>query len=513
MNQREKLLAELGAMPPQAVVEGIGARALAALWPRAGEQRIGREIARTIASYKERSGIATDEDLAADLEEKGIPASRQTINRAAGGIAKLSGDTIPLLRHVGSSLEEAANNKKLEESVLRAMLAKTWHARVDAAGLDWPDLAPLLPPDVIDCLSSQAEADRRASTGRVIRRRSRGPAENGDKLCTRVDADCGGWWKAIGCLEKQVQISEQQLKTPQAFRRWLDLHVESAERLVAHPYGLLICLADWTAARRRGNWSAASGAALLKQLQAGGLKTALATAAVRWKELCVGAAIVALIGFLTFPRPPLELIRDDFSDGWFNGKVWRTTTSRGPTTKVVEEDGVLHLMDRGYLITQGGYQPPYELEFDWQWRRKPEDVDPTYPDSLCVVLRGSGAVSDTPAREAADGVVIRFDAFAGSAEIAAPGAEESWVSTKVPLPMPANEWHHVRIEDDGETLRVYLSGPEIAESVSAAPLLEYDYPDDGKPHRLSIYNRERVGFVSHEAWIDNVLLLKPRPLW
>lgn len=192
--------------------------------------------------------------------------------------------------------------------------------------------------------------------------------------------------------------------------------------------------------------------------------------------------------------PPL--LSDNFNDEWFNATLWH---SERP--EVREENGYLSLMNRGSVVTQHDYPGPIVVSFDWKW------IDhssfPLYSDDLCVVLRTSGKHREKYSHEIVDGVVIRFFTYDGRVRIDSPPQSRVDQTEKGVLPIPANQWHRVRITDDGEEIAVYITGPQIDERYRNTPVLRARCPGEFENHKIAIYNRELVGKAVHESRIDN----------
>lgn len=70
--------------------------------------------------------------------------------------------------------------------------------------------------------------------------------------------------------------------------------------------------------------------------------------------------------------------------------------------------------------------------------------------------------------------------------------------------IPAEEWHTIRITDDGETINIYIKGPAIDQKYADTPIFTISPQGRFEGHRIAIYNREFAGRVPHESLIDNV---------
>ncbi len=192
--------------------------------------------------------------------------------------------------------------------------------------------------------------------------------------------------------------------------------------------------------------------------------------------------------------PPL--MSDNFNDEWFDSTRWHSARPG-----VREENGYLRLINRGSVVTREEFPGPIEVSFDWMW----VDISsyPHYSDDLAIVLRTSGTHREQHAYEITDGVMVRFYTHDGRVKVEAPPLNALDESPKRSLRMPAGKWHRIRISDDGETVSVYITGPEIDGKYKEEPVLRVRCPGTYKSRRIAIYNRELVGEAVHESRIDN----------
>jgi hypothetical protein len=201
------------------------------------------------------------------------------------------------------------------------------------------------------------------------------------------------------------------------------------------------------------------------------------------------------------PRPLLE---DNFNDRWFDPRLWTC-----PRPIVREENGYLRLLNRGYIVTTKEFRGPIALAFDW----RPIDLDghPEYRDILTVALRTTGTPRSKHSYEAVDGILVKIDSQGGrvTASIASPSSIESLqlrLMDAGTLPIPADEWHRVRITDDGTNIAVFVAGPEIRGADGENPVISIAYSGHLEGRRIALYNRELVGGVLHESHIDNLVV-------
>lgn len=202
------------------------------------------------------------------------------------------------------------------------------------------------------------------------------------------------------------------------------------------------------------------------------------------------------------PRP---LLHDNFNDEWIDSTKWMTARRF-----TVEEAGHLRLNNRGSIRTAQEFAGPIEVELDWRW--KDLAGDSLYRDTLTVVLHTGGKHRDQHPFRTVDGIEIAFQASGGQIAIASlPNAPDevltNGMTKESDLPMPANKWHHIKIVDDGKSIAVYFSGPEIdPKKHQSKPVLTVKYAGQFKNHHIVIHNRELVAEALHESHIDNVIV-------
>lgn len=214
---------------------------------------------------------------------------------------------------------------------------------------------------------------------------------------------------------------------------------------------------------------------------------------------------VGWAGWMLLATHPL--MQDNFNDRWADARLW---VCGRPAVR--EENGYMRFVNRGYLVTKAEYPGPIAVSFDWRWIDLAGHFD--YADVLTVALRTSGRPRPKHSYEARDGVLVKLDAAAGKVAIllASDFDEQptSWTAiASTPdgaIAIPAEEWHHVRITDDGERIAVYCTGPEIHEKDRNKPILEVRCTQETGSHHVAIYNREFLAEVPHESHIDNFVL-------
>lgn len=228
-------------------------------------------------------------------------------------------------------------------------------------------------------------------------------------------------------------------------------------------------------------------------------------------RILVGIAICALLsgtalgGYLYLTND--RLLVDNFDRGWFDLQKWLPQPEFIKDGGVRAEKGAVRLVNRGYLIPRAEIDGPIELQLEWKWSML--GLKPSYSDSLNIALRASGEVSLSNFNEPADGVWISFNASGGFIEFRGQDpAARALLAThqlqpRVDYPMPADQWHKVRITDDGKTVSVYFAGPQIPQSAWENPVLVYTPKEPPAGKRFAIYNRELVAFP-HESFVRNL---------
>jgi hypothetical protein len=104
--------------------------------------------------------------------------------------------------------------------------------------------------------------------------------------------------------------------------------------------------------------------------------------------------------------------------------------------------------------------------------------------------------------EIQDGVLVRFNAVDGTLSIWTTNEQDSQpVVPQGGVPLPAEQWHAIRIIDDGTNIAVYLSGPAIHPSASHKPIAVKAVPYRGEANHVALYNRELLKDIPHESSI------------
>lgn len=202
---------------------------------------------------------------------------------------------------------------------------------------------------------------------------------------------------------------------------------------------------------------------------------------------------------------PSPLLQDDFRGRWFNASKWNA-----PRRIVRQENGHLRLINRGAIVTQKEFPGPISISFRWRWL----DLagDPLYADHLTIALRTRGFFSGERPFEIQDGILIRLNAWGGTASIFS--ATDPAIDVIKPLgsaPLPADMWHDIRITDDGQRIALYIHGPEIPEQPGSQPFLSLLLPAQAQEYHVAIYNRELLADVVHESHIDDFRLDRLQP--
>jgi hypothetical protein len=209
---------------------------------------------------------------------------------------------------------------------------------------------------------------------------------------------------------------------------------------------------------------------------------------------------LAYAGYAWWTAP---LFADDFKSGWFDSRKWRAPPEIIKEGGVFPEKGHIRLINRGYLVTNQEFKEPIEISFEWRWSQL--GLLPQYADDLTVVLRTTGKAKRHRTYEVEDGVVIRFVSFAGSIFISSGPPERALYGNVNPplltIPLPAEEWHRIRVTDNGETIAVFVSGPAIPEQQWSEPLVKLATHYRGLANHVAVYNRELVAGIPHESSI------------
>lgn len=197
--------------------------------------------------------------------------------------------------------------------------------------------------------------------------------------------------------------------------------------------------------------------------------------------------------------PPL--LRDDFDNNWLDNSKWRSARPR-----VKEQDGVLWLRNRGCVVTRKEFPDPISITFRWQWVDLAED--PAYAEVLTIALQTPGETREQYPFEIDDGLLLSFDTQEGAAYLSR--ATEGQIhktrlasSGTVEIPLPAHEWHDIRIIDDGFSITLYMKGETIGDSRWENPVFSVPYDARLSGKRIAIYNREVVGGAPHLSQIDD----------
>lgn len=209
-------------------------------------------------------------------------------------------------------------------------------------------------------------------------------------------------------------------------------------------------------------------------------------------------ATTATAGWLIINAPLLE---DSLTTGWFNAKLWLPPPEEIKDGGLRAEKGYLRFVNRGYLRPRQEFPEGIDIQFEWKWIQL--GLDPRYADHLSVAIRTNGMPNTRFFNEASDGLVVKLNAWGGYINIMDPDGSDLARTPSGRVPLPAEEWHHVRITDDGEIISVYVTGPLIQQPEDGKPLLEYRHPTSQGGRRFAIYNRELVSFP-HESCVRNL---------
>lgn len=231
-------------------------------------------------------------------------------------------------------------------------------------------------------------------------------------------------------------------------------------------------------------------------------------------SLFVLSAVLCWMLFFSSNSQPMNsvsssptLLSDNFDDGWRDHEEWEFLRK-----EVSESDGVLSLMDRGCAVTRQEFSTAIEITFRWQW----EDVShyPLYSEVLTVALKTPGTMRDHRPFEIDEGLLVLFDTREGAMYLqrATKGQihqDRLGSSGNPAIPLPANEWHDIRIVDDGTSIEVFVKGEIIGDTHWKKPALRAAYRGEFDRGRVAIYNREAgrdPDSVSHLSRVDDFVV-------
>lgn len=201
------------------------------------------------------------------------------------------------------------------------------------------------------------------------------------------------------------------------------------------------------------------------------------------------------------------LLADEFAMGWFDSSKWMPPPAFIKAGGIRADKGAVRLVNRGYLVPRAEFDGPIDLRFEWKWSLL--GLNPSYSETLTVGVRTSGEASLSNYNELKDGMGVNFNAWGGFVEFSDKDeSHPSLLSTqhlqpRIAYPMPAEQWHKIRVTDDGTTINVYIAGPEIPKFAWENPVLSYVPKVKLTGKRFAIYNRELVAFP-HESQIRNL---------
>lgn len=228
--------------------------------------------------------------------------------------------------------------------------------------------------------------------------------------------------------------------------------------------------------------------------------------------LAVGLLSVAGGAWAVWSITHRPLLEDHFQRRSFDSTRWSA-----PRPRVRPEQGFIRLINRGYLVTQQEFEGPIEIRFRWKWVDLAEN--PPYSEDLTVALRTTGEPKPNRPYEIADGVCVRFITYDGTVRLGptppVPSPDDPPESRRITprgsVPVPSDSWHDVRITDDGLTIAVYITGPELPPENATAPIIKVDWPHPTKGHKIAFYNREMLEWAAHESHITDIVISRHLP--
>ena len=217
--------------------------------------------------------------------------------------------------------------------------------------------------------------------------------------------------------------------------------------------------------------------------------------------IVIGAGVTGASLNLLFHAP---LLQDDFNDNWFDSRIWLPPPLHGKNQGVRETDGHLKLVNRGFLISKQEFNEPIDVSFDWRFSEL--GLNPVYADHLAVMVRSSGQANPVYPFEIEDGVRIHFNAWTGVVALVEESGKQLVTTVPGAVKMAAETWYHIRITDDGERVVVYLNEGKGNARRDAKPVIEGLFPKSNRSGHLVFYNRELVGGIPHESFIDDIVV-------
>ncbi len=192
---------------------------------------------------------------------------------------------------------------------------------------------------------------------------------------------------------------------------------------------------------------------------------------------------------------------DSFRSKTFDRSRWKTPpdiiVNQGGGVR--PEAGFVRLVNRGYLQPDRTFPAKISIEFEWQWNWL--GLDPLYSDHLTVALRTNAIPNPDFFYEVSDGIVIKFDASTHAVSISGADGNQMEITEGSTVRMPHDEWHNIKITDDGNIVSVFIDGPEIVNKHHNKPVVtlrKARTSSDG--FGIVVYNRELQQFP-HESCI------------
>lgn len=210
-------------------------------------------------------------------------------------------------------------------------------------------------------------------------------------------------------------------------------------------------------------------------------------------------ATAAYAGYVLTRTPPL--LEDSFSSQTVSYNNWERKLGRAG---VRAEKGHLRLLNRGSVVTRQEFEGPIEVSFDWRWLDL--GTHPHYAETFHVVLNTHGLHEDQHPFQITDGFTIDFNCVAHAVHMGLVHGPYSLHAAPDSTPFPSDEWHHVRIVDDGVSISVFITGPAIDPKYEEQPVLVATPPSRPSGRRIAFFNREYVAGINHESNIDNVVV-------
>lgn len=198
------------------------------------------------------------------------------------------------------------------------------------------------------------------------------------------------------------------------------------------------------------------------------------------------------------------LLSDDFQGGWFDSDKWLPPPENIKDGGIRAELGHLRMVNRGYIVPRREFPEPIQIDLEWKWNQL--GLNPLYSDILTIALRTDGTARKY-SHDVEEGILVQFNAWGSFIQIATPDGKLLATTSKSETlkihAMPAEQWHKVRVIDDGKSIHASFSAQGNSIDSLEETVLVYEVKENLGGKRFAIYNRELVAFP-HESCIRNL---------